>query len=32
MNHLDPLFAAPAHNTVTHTLAEFLGRVVAGQR
>lgn len=24
MNHLDPLFAAPAHNTLTRTLAEFL--------
>ncbi|MDX3202831.1 alpha/beta hydrolase, partial [Streptomyces scabiei] len=27
MNHLDPLFAATAHNTATHTLAAFLGRV-----
>ncbi|MDX2699935.1 alpha/beta hydrolase [Streptomyces ipomoeae] len=27
MNHLDPLFAAPAHNTVTRTLTEFLHRV-----
>lgn len=24
MNHLDPLFAAPAHNTLTRTLAVFL--------
>jgi hypothetical protein len=24
MNHLDPLFAAPAHNTLTRTLAKFL--------
>ncbi|MFF3333846.1 alpha/beta hydrolase [Streptomyces sp. NPDC002888] len=24
MNHLDPLFAAPAHNTLTRTLAPFL--------
>ncbi|WP_343240014.1 alpha/beta hydrolase [Streptomyces sp. SID12488] len=24
MNHLDPLFAAPGHNTLTRTLAEFL--------
>ncbi|MFJ2110669.1 MULTISPECIES: alpha/beta fold hydrolase [unclassified Streptomyces] len=24
MNHLDPLFAAPAHNTLTRTLTEFL--------
>ncbi|MEU3612071.1 alpha/beta fold hydrolase [Streptomyces sp. NPDC006872] len=24
MNHLDPLFAAPAHNTLIHTLAPFL--------
>ncbi|WP_371578673.1 alpha/beta hydrolase [Streptomyces sp. NBC_01314] len=27
MNHLDPLFAATPHNTATHTLAEFLGRI-----
>jgi hypothetical protein len=27
MNHLDPLFAATAHNTATHTLAAFLKRV-----
>lgn len=31
MNHLDPLFAATAHNTATRTLAEFLGRVVGGR-
>ncbi|QYX78694.1 alpha/beta hydrolase [Streptomyces akebiae] len=30
MNHLDPLFAATAHNTATRTLAEFL-RKVAGR-
>lgn len=24
MNHLDPLFAAPPHNTLTRTLAPFL--------
>lgn len=29
MNHLDPLFAATAHNTVTHTLAGFLRHVLA---
>ncbi|MER5428423.1 alpha/beta fold hydrolase [Streptomyces sp. NPDC002588] len=27
MNHLDPLFAAPAHNTLTRTLAPFLARL-----
>ncbi|MPY64504.1 alpha/beta fold hydrolase [Streptomyces spongiae] len=27
MNHLDPLFAATDHNTATHSLAAFLGRV-----
>ncbi|MGW3651625.1 alpha/beta hydrolase [Streptomyces sp. NPDC000878] len=27
MNHLDPLFAPPAHNTLTGTLAKFLGRL-----
>ncbi|MGW0845535.1 alpha/beta hydrolase [Streptomyces sp. NPDC002787] len=32
MNHLDPLFAATARNTATRTLAEFVGRVVAGAR
>ncbi len=26
MNHLDPLFAAPAHNTLTRTVAVFLNR------
>ncbi|WP_037626884.1 MULTISPECIES: alpha/beta fold hydrolase [Streptomyces] len=31
MNHLDPLFAATAHNTATHTLAAFLGRVTGGR-
>lgn len=29
MNHLDPLFAATAHNTATRTLAEFVARVGA---
>ncbi|MFJ2606363.1 alpha/beta hydrolase [Streptomyces sp. NPDC087425] len=29
MNHLDPLFAAPAHNTLTRTLTEFLTRPTA---
>ncbi|MEE1758098.1 alpha/beta hydrolase [Streptomyces sp. SP18BB07] len=32
MNHLDPLFAATAHNTATHTLTEFLGRVTGTAR
>ncbi|WP_033318789.1 alpha/beta hydrolase [Streptomyces yerevanensis] len=32
MNHLDPLFAAPAHNTMTHTLAGFLHKVLATTR
>ena len=30
MNHLDPLFATPANNTLTHTLAAFL-RELAGR-
>ncbi|WP_055525561.1 alpha/beta hydrolase [Streptomyces graminilatus] len=29
MNHLDPLFAAPARNTLTRTLSEFLRRPTA---
>ncbi|CAM5337078.1 Tat pathway signal sequence domain protein OS=Streptomyces canus OX=58343 GN=AQI96_31185 PE=4 SV=1 [Streptomyces canus] len=28
MNHLDPLFAAPQHNTFTRTLAPFLSRLL----
>ncbi|MFF6781148.1 alpha/beta hydrolase [Streptomyces sp. NPDC012510] len=31
MNHLDPLFAATAHNTATRTLAEFVRRVGAAE-
>jgi hypothetical protein len=27
MNHLDPLFAAPSHNTLTRTLAPFLAEL-----
>ncbi|MGW1715533.1 alpha/beta hydrolase [Streptomyces sp. NPDC002156] len=27
MNHLDPLFAPPSDNTLTHTLARFLRRI-----
>ncbi|MEU2281130.1 alpha/beta fold hydrolase [Streptomyces sp. NPDC013178] len=29
MNHLDPLFAAASHNTLTGTLAPFLARLLA---
>ncbi|MGW0822822.1 alpha/beta hydrolase [Streptomyces sp. NPDC002845] len=32
MNHLDPLFAAPSHNTLTRTLAPFLFHVQRGLR
>ncbi|MEU6225328.1 alpha/beta hydrolase [Streptomyces sp. NPDC047042] len=31
MNHLDPLFAAPAHNTLTRTLAGFLNGPAAAR-